>query len=93
MANEKQVKSGEAKNLPTTTGEPTSSPSLFMFDAAQFKQLQRTLITTGVVMGLIASGKRPTPTLANLREVLSYVEGVESLLDYKGVQDVTPLQD
>lgn len=90
MANEKQVRTGEAKNLPAVTGEPTSSPSLFMFDAAQFKQLQRTLITTGVVMGLVASGKRPTPTLANLREVLSYVVGVEALLDYKGEVDDVP---
>lgn len=75
------------KQPSTTTGEPQSSPFVSL-DPEVFKQLdarlarfERTVIVSAVVQGLLASGKRPSPTLANLREVLDYATAVQALAD------------
>lgn len=71
----------------TTTGEPQSSPFVSL-DPEVFKQLEtrlarfeRTLIVASVVQGLLASGKRPSPNMFNLREVVEYASAVQALAD------------
>lgn len=54
-----------------------------MLSDHQFEALQTTILYAGVIAGILASGKRPTPSLANLAELRGYVEGVKALLEDK----------
>lgn len=46
----------------------------------QFEKLLDTMLYSAVIMGVLAAGKTPTATKANLASLRVYVEGVKELM-------------
>lgn len=71
---------GAVPTKPKVDVKDTMTTTVNILTGKQFEQLIDTLLYASVIMGVLAAGKTPTATKANLANLRSYVEGVKELM-------------